>query len=72
LSEFHIICITNTADALTYDVGVTLTTLNLGLWRDIRVNASRYGEMHNICLGSICGEWKQIWQPWILDTFVKL
>ena len=70
--EFHIICINNIADALTYDVWVTLATLNFGLWKGIRVNGSRYGETCNFCLGKICGGWKQLWQPWILDTFAKL
>jgi len=51
---------------------MTLATLNLGLWKGVRVNGVRYGAMRNVCLGSMCGEWKQIWQPWILDMFAEL
>jgi hypothetical protein len=71
-SKFHIICINNIDGTLINDVGVTLATLNLGLWKGIRVNGIKYGAMSNICLGSMCGEWKQIWQPWILDMFAEL
>jgi hypothetical protein len=72
MSEFHIICINNIPDALICDLGVTLAAFNLGLWKGIRVYGSRYAEMCSFCLGSMCGEWKQIWHPCVLDTFAKL
>ena len=72
MSEFHIICSNNIADALICDVGVTLAAFNLGLWKGIRVYGSRYAEMRGFCLGSMCGEWKQIRHLWVLDTYAKL